>query len=549
MPGPARTPVVATATPPRSGSDATVAARIVAAVVVVFAWWGPHVAKFLSLDTRLRHQLQPQDFWYLIGTIVALALLGVAFSQFLRRLGRPWVGRLLDHVFVVALGAGLLANLWYHTRLAPGAHGYQIAQFGAEVRSGWFVLLLLVGYSYGRRSTWLVCACRRLCQILFPGVVIVIVQMLSSPTYSTGRDPIPHGPPPAGPEWPPVYLMVFDEWSYARTFDGGEVRPHLKHIRSLADQAAVFHDARAPNGHSTVYSMAGLLFEKGWPVGYQENTGSSTVYFEHGDRRVHCQSLQSLFAALPEGYRRILIGYSLPYRNWLGDQIDVYRSHPYYGYYRGETPWANIGVQALQAMQWWTDPWSAFAYGKLHHQVEDVQLLDTYRNMEQDVLEVIRTQPRNSAVLVHYLLPHLPNITDEQGRYLGHDRFRDSADEAAYERNLAYADVVLGRLIQEMKQTGVFDKALLIVTSDHSWRVDPQRESETRPDALAHVPLLVKAPGQTRGVAIDQPFENHRIGGLIRELLRAPEPLAALHQFVNRAETAGAAIGQVQPRD
>jgi hypothetical protein len=67
-----------------------------------------------------------------------------------------------------------------------------------------------------------------------------------------------------------------------------------------------------------------------------------------------------------------------------------------------------------------------------------------------------------------------------------------------------YTDRLVGEVLDRLADTGLYDDALVVVTADHgltfkSW---PDQRTPADPAAVgdvAHVPLLVKAPGQTRG--------------------------------------------------
>lgn len=67
-------------------------------------------------------------------------------------------------------------------------------------------------------------------------------------------------------------------------------------------------------------------------------------------------------------------------------------------------------------------------------------------------------------------------------------------------------DAQIGRLFDRLRETGLYDEALIVVVSDHgeflgergltshSYRLDPE---------LTHVPLLIKRPAQNRGEVVN----------------------------------------------
>jgi hypothetical protein len=76
-----------------------------------------------------------------------------------------------------------------------------------------------------------------------------------------------------------------------------------------------------------------------------------------------------------------------------------------------------------------------------------------------------------------------------------------------YLLQLGYTDRALGLILRRLHDTGLYDRALLIVSADHgvSFRGDDQRRraTPTNLDDVAFVPLFVKLPGQQKGRVVD----------------------------------------------
>ena len=73
-----------------------------------------------------------------------------------------------------------------------------------------------------------------------------------------------------------------------------------------------------------------------------------------------------------------------------------------------------------------------------------------------------------------------------------------------YDANLRYADELVGGLIGELRDAGVFDNTLLIVTADHGEAFGEHGYNWHVPcpyDEALHIPLIVRLPGNGRGVA------------------------------------------------
>jgi len=140
---------------------------------------------------------------------------------------------------------------------------------------------------------------------------------------------------------------------------------------------------------------------------------------------------------------------------------------------------------------------------------------------------VLKSARERSFVIVHFPLPHAPFVYNPDGSYRGPFRGELLEGSAAdYERSLRYLDVVIGDFVNDLKRAGVYDSALVILTSDHSWRLDPDSAVRSTPDAFRRVPLLVKWPGEGAGV-IDRPFCLSGLREVIaRALDESPGPTA-----------------------
>jgi hypothetical protein len=96
-----------------------------------------------------------------------------------------------------------------------------------------------------------------------------------------------------------------------------------------------------------------------------------------------------------------------------------------------------------------------------------------------------------------------------------------------YHLNLRHLDQVLGHIVDTLRAAGRFDNALVIVTSDHSWRYEPSLPKPAPPDLVRHVPLLIKTPGQSEARTVDGPFDGRSLGPIIDLALRGRLDAAA----------------------
>jgi hypothetical protein len=138
-------------------------------------------------------------------------------------------------------------------------------------------------------------------------------------------------------------------------------------------------------------------------------------------------------------------------------------------------------------------------------------------------VEGLQLTDRPAVNFLHLLLPHLPFRYLPSGRtyagapqrpFLGKHASgptkvlsRDPAVSLIQQQRillqLVYTDNLLGTLLDRMKETGLLDEALLVVTADHGEGLAPdahwRKLDDKNPSDLAWVPLFVKSPRQKTG--------------------------------------------------
>ncbi|HEV8120892.1 MAG TPA: sulfatase-like hydrolase/transferase, partial [Candidatus Polarisedimenticolia bacterium] len=110
---------------------------------------------------------------------------------------------------------------------------------------------------------------------------------------------------------------------------------------------------------------------------------------------------------------------------------------------------------------------------------------------------------------------------------------------ADYHRNVLHLDTVVGRIVDRLRRAGRFDKSLVIMTSDHSWRTDPDIPRTLEPERVRHVPLLIKVPGQNERRTIDAPFDDRSLGSIIEAALDGRLDTRAADRLIPEAEDSG----------
>ena len=146
----------------------------------------------------------------------------------------------------------------------------------------------------------------------------------------------------------------------------------------------------------------------------------------------------------------------------------------------------------------------------------------------QHFLECLDTTSDSTLFFGHFLLPHVPWCYLPSGRHyisdsklweLCVDNGNETANELIATQNqqryllqVMYVDHLIGKLLARLKETGLLDRCLLIVTADHgtSFHVGQPRRyfaSGNEADILS-VPLFIKLPNQVEGQISDRLVES-----------------------------------------
>lgn len=138
-----------------------------------------------------------------------------------------------------------------------------------------------------------------------------------------------------------------------------------------------------------------------------------------------------------------------------------------------------------------------------------------------EFLAGLRPSPEPTLHFLHLLLPHSPwNYLPSGVRYEAPFELPNDGDgwvSLAYERHLLqveYTDRLLGETLRTLEDSGLYDEALLVVTSDHGVSFTPGVQGRSRaavernPGEVLWVPTFVKEPGQRAGRVDDRNWEQ-----------------------------------------
>lgn len=122
----------------------------------------------------------------------------------------------------------------------------------------------------------------------------------------------------------------------------------------------------------------------------------------------------------------------------------------------------------------------------------------------------------------------MPGVAGPNGESWGNDELAVSQNHQRYMLQVGYVDHLVGRLVARLKETGLYDKCLLIVVADHgvSFRQNLSRRAASKSNLadLMSVPLLIKLPGQRAGEISDRNVETIDVLPTIADVLKLSLP-------------------------
>jgi hypothetical protein len=492
------------------------------ALLVVFLHFSRQLAALESVRNRYFRRWDFTNSAAIFASIVLLSSLAVALSFVLDRPKLKGLRKLYAHLFVLGLGSGVLAN----------AQTIRITHPSADSLA-WLCLVGIVSFSLGHHKTRLVPAAACFCLILSPLMPLIFFRTVAWESWNAPSQPLtPHKK--AIQNASPVFLLLFDEWSYARSTANGEFLPFFANLRGFCEHSITFRQAYSP-ADTTYKSVPMFLYQT---LEYESLPGAFVCNAKHEERvnssrppaeKALPSKSSSLFSLAHDyDYNTLLLGFYLPYRNMFGEELDCCRAYALYP--AGDNFLSKMWLSSIENLRYWTDPVSSRCFRPLYASIYAEYWRSLNHSLHDDFLKSINAFPENTLTLLHYPLPHAPFIFNEDGSFRGtfevdpskaqnddEDRMKGTPEE--YEKHLRYLDVLLGELFGKLREAGKFDDALIILTSDHSWREDPDPLLRTDWKVRRHVPLIVKLPRETDLHVVDGEFSTVKLREIIHGVL------------------------------
>jgi hypothetical protein len=298
----------------------------------------------------------------------------------------------------------------------------------------------------------------------------------------------------AGGQCRSVVALLFDELSFAYLYDGGEVRAEFPAIRRFAASATNYLAAASP-AHETLVSMPGYLAARTFDDVKVEPEG--LVEFDGSDHHAlfTARAADGLFATARRlGYRTEMAGYYLPYCDLLGDLVDRCRSLSFYNVSRADQAFSPLHAIETTLVLWPRQ----FPFGLL----KNVAFGRLQRTLVDRTVQFATTPLTAVATFrfVHFSVPHLPFVFDEDGFNPPLDPLRTDPDDR-YHRQIRYVDRLVATIVSAMQRDGSYDRATIVLMSDHGFRFGGRERDPM------HIPFIVKAPGESARKDVAAPVQ------------------------------------------
>ena len=336
------------------------------------------------------------------------------------------------------------------------------------------------------------------------------------------------------PERPSILWVVSDELQYPLAFtQDGQVRPELPNLQALAADATTYSRAYA-GANYTDYAVPSML------------SGISDVAGQGADRMQKVRAGIGIVPGMASAYSVVMQSpmYSFDCSTadcasvGAGEDVGVVERYASFAQdtlaIAGRTalaaPFSNL-FPSLDGK--WRDFWNG------GDEFGDTAEGNSVGAVIDGIASVTLSAPSDPFFAFwHTIRTHAPWVVDREGKQIY--PFRVPVVEGAHmigaESNQTYTteelkslerrlyansavdfDRQLGLLIDDLKATGQYDNTMIVVTADHGATMTDRADRrvgdtlEQRWSEVAHVPLVVKAPGQTEPAIVTAPRSTGQI--------------------------------------
>ncbi|MBI1860311.1 MAG: sulfatase-like hydrolase/transferase [Deltaproteobacteria bacterium] len=283
---------------------------------------------------------------------------------------------------------------------------------------------------------------------------------------------------------PPVVVILFDELS--QSLAEHAVRQGLMpEFERLRRESFVARNAHSPGDYTNLAVSIYLSGRR--PKEIMLPPWASHEEYFSPERVAELREAGNIFQdAHLRGYRVSVTGFFLPYCHLFGKSLDACTD------LSGVSPAPGITFTRRLKHIWERRLNNAFGENRIW----------VYKHLLRTTLDRVE-EDRYTFLYVHWSIPHAPRVFD---RVTG--QLSGAADNSlsGYQDNLALVDRSLGNLRSALESTKLWDRAVVVLLSDHA--LHPPNVTwdcpRTKPEcADRRVPLMIKFPTQKHGALYD----------------------------------------------
>jgi Sulfatase len=362
--------------------------------------------------------------------------------------------------------------------------------------------------------------------------------------------------------------IIFDEMDYHLAFEARPSRLQMPEFDRL-QETSLFADRARPPALRTILAMPSLLTgqqaiqERHW-------TNNIALQFQGSAEWRDLSSQASIFSRVRgAGLNTAVAGWHNPYCRIIGNDLSECASAPNgsepVAFYNGIAP-LPFWSRSLAIAFWHTADlpierilfrhsrsfWAAhsshsipfqprtgseptiglYRIANIRNRTVREQQISAAKFITENAVRMAG-DPDLNFVLVHAPAPHLPGIWNNDTKQF------TATERSDYVDNLGFADFALGELRHALEKAGDWDRATVLVSADHPFRVNVWQQSSlwsaelarmTKGEQHNYVPFILKLPGQTKPFPYHREFNTVLTGDLIWEILngniREPEQAA-----------------------
>jgi hypothetical protein len=457
------------------------------------------------------------DYLVLIGLIIALGLIagsadwfGQQFSGSVRRLFEIplWLMCALGIEHVVHQHLGRYAPVW-------NTVGAAWNRAGVSAINGWFITGLLCAMPVlaafyfwpqawssakailcgGAAMVWLACGIK----LIHPTVPLTNSRsVVAAPELKTAGSSRPGSP---------IVWIILDEWDYDLTFKRADqkVFPAFERLRS----ESMFLEKVRAAGTDTIVAIPSLLMGRR-VTEYRPASAAGAKFLSSATAFESFPGPPTIFDSAGEfGYRTHIVGWYHPYCRIFAGRFD-------------SCWWDDLRMQALRPGG--SAAARAVAFLRESIELEAVPWLGPTNLLRRHVgridpmieqASVAASHSGKSFAYLHLPIPHGPFFKRESDGGI----VPQPSDVHGYQYGLDEADRALGIIRDAMTRAGVWDDALVVVTTDHPFRYQFEGGYGN-----GHIPMMIKFPHQTAPMVYSHPFQAVETKGLIEDFMRGGLP-------------------------